>query len=386
MEVALLSIGFPPYYTFGGSETYMRLLSEELTRNGINVTVISGWPQKEIWVESRGDTLKIIRLPVIDKPIRTIWYQLLNKDTIVKLLRKVDVVHGNSSMVSLISKKIMNSKPLIVTLHGSPDSLLTYFHGLRKCSLSLGDLFYLMEYPLIRSQYFNELLYSNALIFIAKHAYHEALKYLGDKNSLILSKSQVIYPGINLEEINANESRLCNNGEIEIAYIGRLFWPKGVTYATEALNIIVNEMGEKNAILHIIGEGPLRGWVMRYIKEHKLAKNIKIHGQLSRDFVMRTLNNTRGIIHPSLYEGCPFVLIEANALGLPMVTFDLAWSREFITNGLNGFRSPPFDVHKFAENVLKATSLRPSLIKKEAKKFDIHVTAKKTLEIYDKLL
>jgi glycosyltransferase involved in cell wall biosynthesis len=389
MEIALLSIGYPPYYSFGGSETYVKLLSEELARNGINVTVIAGWPGKETSVENRGDRLKVIRLPVINQPIRTVWYQLLNKDAIMKLLKRADVVHCNNLVASLINKKIMNSKSLIISVHGSLGALSTYSYALRKHCLSIGDFLYFMEYPLIKSFYLKDLLYSNALIFISNHGYHEALKYLGDKSSLIPSKSTTIYPGINLKEISVYEPKSYDGGDVEIAYVGRLFWPKGITYAIEAFNIIVNEMGEENAKFHVMGDGPLRGWIIRYVKKHRLAKNIKIYGQVSRDFVMRTLGNTSAIILPSLYEGCPYILMEANALGLPMVTFDLAWSREFITNGLNGFRSPPFDVHKLAERtraVLKATSLRPSLIKEEAKKFDIRTTAKKTLEIYNNLL
>jgi len=386
MQVFLLSIGFPPYYNFGGYETYTKLLSEELTRNDINVTVIAGWPRKETCVEDHGSRLKVIRLPVVDKPIRTLWYQLLNKNTIMALIRSADVVHCNNVIASLLNRRIMNSKPLIISVHGSLDALLTYFYALRKHSLSIGDLFYLMEYPIIRSFYLKDLLYSNSLIFVANHVYHEALKYLGDKSPLIPSKSTTIYPGINLEEIGINEMKSYDGGEIEIAYVGRLFWPKGITYAIDAFNILVNEMGEKNAKLHILGDGPLRGWIVRCVKKLRLDKNIKIYGQVSRDFVMRTLSNSRVVIHPSLYEGCPYVLMEANALGLPMVTFDFAWSREFITNGLNGFRSPPFDVYRLAENVLKATSLSASLIKEEAKKYDIHLTAKKTIEIYHKLL
>jgi glycosyltransferase involved in cell wall biosynthesis len=386
VKVTLLSIGYPPYFDFGGAETYIKLLSQELARNGINVTVIAGWPRKVAHVENRGNGLKVIRLPVPDKPIRTVWYQLLNKDTIMRLLGRADIVHCNNLIVSLMNRKIINSKPLIISVHGSLDALLVYFYALRKHSLSIGDLFYLLEYPIIRSFYFKDLLYSNGLVFVSRHGYYEALKYLGDKGSIILSKSKVIYPGINLEEIGVKEVRSYDGEKIEIAYVGRLFWPKGITYAIEALNILVNEMGEKNTKLHVMGDGPLRGWIIKYVKKHKLAKNIKIYGKVSRDFVMRTLSNSRVLIHPSLYEGCPYVLLEANALGLPVVTFDFAWSREFVTNSLNGFRSPPFNVHKLAENVLKATSLSTSLIKEEAKKFDIHITAKKTLEIYNKLL
>jgi len=387
MQIALVSIGFPPYYTFGGAESYVSLLSEELAKNGINITVIAGWPKKETLCESPRDRVKVIRLPVIDKPPRSVWYQLLNKNNILNIINRADVVHCNSLVTSLINDKIMNEKPLIITMHGSLSALCAYFSSVRTCHLSIGDLFYLMEYPLISGFYRRDLLHSDALIFVAHHAYNEAMKYLGDKCKIITSKSVVIYPGINLNEIRDKRVHTCDVcNEIEMAYVGRLFWPKGITYTLETFNIIVNEMGEKTAKLHILGEGPLRSWVSWYVKKHGLAKNINIYGQVSRDFVLQTLSKTKVLLSPSLYEGCPYVLLEANALGVPVVTFDFDWSREFITNGLNGFRSPLVDVHKLAEDALKATSLNTSLIREEAKKFDIRITAKKTIETYKKLL
>jgi glycosyltransferase involved in cell wall biosynthesis len=388
VDVALLSMGYPPYFNFGGSETYVKLLSQELIKNGVNVTVIAGWSRREVRVENEQKGLKIIRLPVIDIPIRTFWFQLINSNKILTLLQNVDVVHCNNLIASLFNKKIMKSKPLLVSVHGSLDSLKSYLFALRKNSLSASDLFYLMEYPLLRELYIKDLLDSNSLIFISKHGYTEALNYLGKNSSVIHSKSTVVYPGINFDSSNfmiAGSPRR-RNDRLEVGYVGRLFWPKGVTYALEAFDILVNKMDEKNALLHIMGDGPLRSWITHYVKNSKLEKNVRIHGQVHREFVLQTLSNCTAILHPSLYEGCPFVLMEANSLGVPMVSFDFAWSREFIVNGLNGYISPPFDSQKLAENVLKAANLNQSLVREEAKKFDIRVTAKKTIEVYKKLL
>jgi len=386
MEVVLLSIGYPPYFYFGGAETYMKLLSKELARKGINVTSIAGWPRKEINIEKCGSMLKVIRLPVIDWPIRTVWYQLLNKNAIIKIIKKADIVHSNNLVVSLINKKIMGFKPLITTMHGSPDALSTYFHSLKELGLSIGDLSYFIEYPLIKNLYFKDLLHSDALIFVSNHGYYEAIKYLGDKSSLITSKSTVIYPWINIKEISVEEPKWHSARDLEVAYVGRLFWSKGVTYAIRAFGIIVNEMGKKAAKLHVIGDGPLRTWILRYSKKNGLTKNINIYGQVSRELVLQTLIKTNVVALPSLYEGCPYVLLESNALGIPVVTFDFKWSREFIKNSLNGFRSPPFDVYKLAESMLKATTLSSSSVKEEAKRYDVRFAINKIIETYQKLM
>lgn len=380
-------MGYEPYYQFGGSETYIKLLSTELIKNHIDVTVIAGWPNKKISLEKIGK-LNLIRIPVMNFPVRPLWYQLQNNHALIKLLNKMDVVHANNLQCSVLNKKIAASKPLFVSVHGSMNALTSYFSAFKNRSLSPGDIFYLMEYPLLRNLYVKDLLDSTSLIFISSHGYQEALKALGHDASKIPQKSSVIYPGINLLEIDSMKNLHSNKkgNRVEVTFVGRLFYPKGITYALRAFDVLVNELGEKNYVLNIIGDGPLNSWVKRYIKTAKLVDNVKVKGQVPRESVIRTLQNSSAIILPSIYEGCPFVLMEANALGVPMVTFDFEWAKEFVINGVNGFRCKPFDVYGLVESILNASHLDSSLIKAAAEKFDIKNTAKSTIEAYKKML
>jgi glycosyltransferase involved in cell wall biosynthesis len=207
-------------------------------------------------------------------------------------------------------------------------------------------------------------------------------------DSKIQHKSSIIYPGINLAEVESMKSPKVQKRETpnEVTFVGRLFYPKGITYALQAFNVLVNEMGEKNYKLNIVGDGPLKSLVKRYINDMQLTDYVNVKGQIPRSAVIKTLEKSSSIILPSIYEGCPFVLMEANALGVPMITFDFDWAKEFVTNGVNGYRSIPFDVNSLAKNILKATDLDPSMIMDAAQKFDIKNTAKKTIQAYEKLL
>jgi len=80
------------------------------------------------------------------------------------------------------------------------------------------------------------------------------------------------------------------------------------------------------------------------------------------------------ILHPSLYEGAPLAVMEAQALGIPTVTFDLPWSTEFIINGINGYRAPYPDIHRLGEAILKAKELDPDKVALPAKRFDREVS------------
>lgn len=377
-------MGYPPYYQFGGSEVYIRLLSKELAKNGVDVTVIAGWPGKETISEHLEKHLHVVRIPVINIPIRPIWLQLQNKPQILQLLKSVDIVHCNNLTTALFNREITKHKPLIVSVHGSLDAVSTVSQALFNRSITPGDLAYLMEYPLLRNLYAKDLKESSSLIFISNHGFKEALKFLGKSKSTIESKSTTIYPGIDIKEIERikQQMNLAKNSSIEVTYVGRLFWPKGITFAIEAFNILINEMNQKNLILNILGDGPLKGEIERLVKRYHLTNNVKIYGQVSRETVIRKISQSKAVIHPSLYEGCPFVLMEANCLGIPVVAFDYEWSKEFIIDGVNGFKAKKFDTHDLVVKLLDTFKLNSQTIKQYSQKFDISITVKKTFENY----
>jgi glycosyltransferase involved in cell wall biosynthesis len=385
MHVALLSLGYPPY-VFGGVETYVSLLSKEMSNNGIKITVIAGWPKKYVSQEKLSESLNVIRLPLLDFPIRSVWFQILNRTSILKLLRQTDLVHSNSPQTSLLNSKMRTIKPLITTIHGSIDALSAYFNAPNLASLSVGDYFYLMEYPLNKNFYIKDLTHSDCLIHVAKHVENEALRYAQAEGIEVASKSKVVFAGIDLEQFELNDTETPVHNELEMVFIGRLFYPKGITYALQTLNSLVNEMGQRSAKLHIYGNGPLKNWISQYAKTKKLQDNVVIRGQVKRNDLIKELRRMQVAILPSLYEGCPYTVLEANAMGIPVVSFDFAWSREFIIDGLNGYRSHRFDTYRLAENVLKAVRLNPSPIKTQARKYDVRLTSKKVIETYEKLL
>jgi glycosyltransferase involved in cell wall biosynthesis len=59
----------------------------------------------------------------------------------------------------------------------------------------------------------------------------------------------------------------------------------------------------------------------------------------------------------SHYEGFPNVLLEANALGIPVVCFDAPGGiHEVVNPNINGFLVPPHDIVAFAAAIDKAAS------------------------------
>jgi glycosyltransferase involved in cell wall biosynthesis len=69
--------------------------------------------------------------------------------------------------------------------------------------------------------------------------------------------------------------------------------------------------------------------------------------------------------------------MEAQALGIPVVAYDLPWAREFIIDGVNGYKAHYPNTAKLAEGVVKAARLNASAVMLSAEKYDRKRTLRK---------
>ena len=71
---------------------------------------------------------------------------------------------------------------------------------------------------------------------------------------------------------------------------------------------------------------------------HEISgKNLQLTGWLSRAQVARQLAKADIFLMPSLWEGMPLALIEAQAAGVPAVVSNVVGCRDVVQNGVTGF-------------------------------------------------
>ena len=75
-----------------------------------------------------------------------------------------------------------------------------------------------------------------------------------------------------------------------------------------------------NVKLLLVGDGDGRGKIEDLVKEKNLQEDIKFLGM--RDDVYNILQAMDVFVFPSLYEGLPVTLIEAQSAGLPCIISD----------------------------------------------------------------
>lgn len=124
-------------------------------------------------------------------------------------------------------------------------------------------------------------------------------------------------------------------------FCGRFAKDKGIEYLIDSFSELVNAGRDLKLIMvgDFDSDDPLTPEVIDYIKN---SKNILWSGGWVND-VRPYFAASDALVFPSKREGCPNVVIEAGAMGLPSVVTDINGSREIITDSLNGKIVPPND-------------------------------------------
>ena len=130
--------------------------------------------------------------------------------------------------------------------------------------------------------------------------------------------------------------------------VGRYMYQKGLDRLIDAWKIVCDELGPGHGWeLRLLGDGELRPRLQEQIDRLGLAGSVQLCGNVKD---MPSAYRKAAILAlSSHYEGLPMALIEAQAYGLPAVSFDCKCGpREVIIDGRTGLLVPEGDVRALA--------------------------------------
>lgn len=168
----------------------------------------------------------------------------------------------------------------------------------------------------------------NATDFIACSTWAGRFLY-GDK-VLKQDNYHLVYNSVDtskfLAKFNQKESgEFCDDGYLNVIQVGRFTPVKNQLFTVELAKELKNR-GKKIRFFCVGNTGGIyEEQVKSKIKEYKLENEVLLLGVRKDVDVLMRKSNT--FILPSLYEGMPLVLIEAQASGLPCISAD-TFSRE----------------------------------------------------------
>ncbi len=129
---------------------------------------------------------------------------------------------------------------------------------------------------------------------------------------------------LELEEDN----KYFTKGSTVFISVGRLSPEKNQALAVESFAKVMEETGDTNMQLLILGIGPMEMHTQNLINKLNLQDNVHLLGIRSNPFAY--LQKSDAFVFPSLHEGQPLVLFEALLTDTPIITSDIPPNVEFV--------------------------------------------------------
>lgn len=171
--------------------------------------------------------------------------------------------------------------------------------------------------------------------------------------------------------------------------------PEGKPFAERHYTIVARFIPKKNLLLaleayalysarteaprklHLCGSGPLEKDIKAKVKELGLMDHVVFRGFVQTDEIARTLGDTLALILPSIEEQFGNVVIEAQAMGVPVIVSEVCGARDLLVrNWQNGFVFEP-------DNAVGLSRYMSLMSEDEALWRELSVGAGQTAEIGD---
>lgn len=356
----------------GGPRFLIEVL-RRLAKKGYEVHVITG--SVDYTSLHINDEINVINLNTYDQrilpsdqPINAMKFIYKATKVIRKTIRNdmTYVLHLNSHLPNLIPYMVKLNTPVLCTIHHLEE--VHQIQGL---------------VPKIAKFIVQDLLEVNApctILHVPSRYTKHRVTQLGitNKHNII-----VIPPGIEVEKYSAIPRRAEEN---LFVMVGRLEKRKHYEHAIMAFKIAVKYKPEINLI--IIGDGPLKSNLVRLIKDLSLEKNVTLLGAVDEQTKLDLLSRAQALIHLGYPEGFGIVIVEALAMGVPVVTYNVPPMNEIIVDKVHGVLVEKDNIGDLAKTLVSFDEINFNYNKlvERAKDYDIKKIVKQFDFLYRSLL
>lgn len=318
-------------------------VSRRLTRRGHKVVVLTsktyGAPSYEVIEGVKIYRVSSIALPKIYYFI-PVFPRFITK--LIEICRKfnVEIIHFwnyeyLTSVLVLLMRKKLRKIPFIMTIIGFPG--LNWKYGVKIIDL-IGLIYTYTIGRAILKTVDNVVLLGKNLVKYA--LWMGVTSYKISINSLGID-IQEFKPRKRADEIRKELGILSK--EIVIAFVGRLEPVKGVKYLLKAAETICRKT--ENVRFLVVGDGPLRSKLQD-------CSDAQIIFTGWRNDVADLLNASDMLVLPSLSEGLPISILEAYAVGKPVIASNVGAVSEVVIDGYTGLLIPPKNWKQLADVLL----------------------------------
>ena len=373
MNILQISFHTAPFssigkFDSGGLNVYVQQISHHLSINH-NLTIVTAEKAENFKL----DNLNFLSLNLFDSGLGTEDKEKYLQEFIEKLnenydLKSFDVIHAHYWLSGLVAKHISNefNIPFVFTAH----SLGVFLDGYNKERVDCEKLIMTSSNYITASSNFEQNLISES--------------YQIDKN-----KIKKITPGIDRSlfapDLSANRKNI-------FLSIGRIQQQKGQRVTIDFLNNF--RKIENDFVCYFIG-GPSGNSGKEYLVELKeqvvelnLETHVKFLENLPQTKIKELLNESKLLIHTSQFETFGLVAIEANSMGVPVLSTNSGSFPEIIFSGVNGYLADNLvdgNVNNYVRDLLRDNKMFEEVMFNCIEKsinYDWKITARDIEEIY----
>ena len=330
----------------GGADENTLFTMEGLDKNKYDVDLITGEEFDEsIFNKVKNNNFNIIQIKGLKWKLNFLHDPIV-LIKLIKLMRKnrYDIVHTHTTKAGILGRIAARISGVPIIVHGLHGSTFEAFN-----SGLLNWLLFLFERLTGR--------FTDAYISVSGVLSEKYIERgIGKKENY-----HTVYSGMELDKFYGARGKIdCRKKQRElgigledfvIGNVARLESRKGHKFLIDAFKNLVEGQKDGQVKLLIIGEGNKREYLENYVNELNLRDKVIFTGY--REDVEELMAVMDIFVLTSLREGLPRVLVQAAAVGVPSVAFNVDGVPEIIKDNYNGFLVKVKDVEQLENRIVK---------------------------------
>jgi len=222
--------------------------------------------------------------------------------------------------------------------------------------------------------------WADAVVTVSQGAYEDLVRLGLSSERLKVIYNPVVTPELGKKALESLDCSWFSQGEPPVILaVGRLEAQKDFPTLIQAFARVKQQ---RPARLMILGEGKDRPFLEALVQELDLAENVALPGFVDNPYAY--MAKAAVFVLSSLYEGLPTVLIEAMAMGTPVVSTNCkSGPTEILENGRYGKLVEVGDINGMAEAIISTLEkpLDAIALQKKATEFSLEKAVAHYLEV-----
>lgn len=328
----MIAIVYPQFYANGEIVRYLDSFLENLPDNHAKIYLITGDKNRRI---SRYKGVEIINLPYSSNRLSLILWTLRVRKLLIQLHKQKKIQWMNLHIPPLISGLLLPKNiPILLTVHStyygmSGDFYKTRYFDSDRNALTIQIKRWMEYYIFWQAQ---------KIIVLTEQGKQEVLAY-GYQKEIV-----VVPSGVDLNSLKPNSNV---TKDIDVLFCSEAYSHKGSRAMVEVCNELIAK--KPDVVICIIGFD--ESWGKNNLPSNN--QNIILSGKVSFNEAIEFYHRSRVYASTSYYEGLNSACIEAMAVELPVVVWDLLFYQNLVIDHETGVLVAVDDYQQMAMQITK---------------------------------